>query len=232
VVSVTLAGEWHQGRSRGDGMMRVFRDLVVRPVVLAVAGCALAVLVIGALLGRLLPGNPFAETTAVRSSPVVLRSITKLSRYEAASGSFQVIVTVRTSSKNVPAALEGSQTVVVGQGSDIAYVDFTGLGGSDVRAAGTAVTVSLPRPRLEPAVLNLAQSHVFTQQEGLLNRLSGLVSGDSGTADQAAYVSAQHQVQAAAQHSPLLAEARRNTTAMLDGMLTGLGFARVTVTYK
>ena len=85
---------------------------------------------------------------------------------------------------------------------------------------------------LLPAVLNPAQSHVFTQQEGLLNRISGLVTGDSGAADQAAYVSAQRQVQAAAQHSPLLAEARRNTTAMLDGMLTGLGFTRVTVTYK
>jgi hypothetical protein len=213
-------------------MARVFRDLVVRPLVLAVAGCVLAVLVIGALLGRLLPGNPFAQTTTVRSSPVVLRSITRLSRYEAASGSFQVMTTLRTGSKSLPAVLEGSQTVVVGQGSDVAYVDFTGLGRGDVRVSRNAVTVSLPRPRLEPAVLNLAQSHVFTQQEGLLNRISGLVTGDSGAADQAAYVAAQRQVQAAAQHSPLLAEARRNTTAMLDGMLTGLGFTRVTVTYK
>jgi hypothetical protein len=213
-------------------MGRVLRDLIIRPVVLAVAGCGLAVLVLGALLGRLVPHNPFAETTSVRSSPVVLRSITRLSRYEAASGSFQVMTTLRTSSKGLPAVLEGSQTVVVGQGSDIAYVDFSGLGQGDVQVAGTTVTISLPRPRLDPAVLNLAQSHVFTQQEGLLNRLGSLVGGDSGTASRAAYMAAQHQVQAAAQRSPLAAQARRNTTAMLDGMLTGLGFTRVTVTYK
>jgi hypothetical protein len=213
-------------------MARLLRDLVVRPVVLAVAGCALAVLVIGVLLGRLLPGNPFAETATVRSSPVVLRSITRLSRYEAASGSFQVIVTLRTGSKDLPAVIEGSQTVIVGQGSDIAYVDFSGLDQGDVRISGTAVAVSLPRPRLEPAVLDLRQSHVFTQQEGLLNRLGGLVNGASDSAGQAAYVAAQRQIQAAAQHSELLGEARRNTTAMLAGMLTGLGFARVTVTYR
>ena len=100
-----------------------------------------------------------------------------------------------------------------------------------MRVSGTAVTVSLPQPRLEPAVLDLRQSHVFTQQEGLLERLSGLVDGASDT-DQAAYIAAQRQIQAAARHSALLAEARRNTTAMLAGMLTGLGFARVTVTYR
>ena len=161
----------------------------------------------------------------------MLRSITRLSRYEAASGSFQVVVTLRTGSKGLPAVIEGSQTVFVGQGSDIAYVNFSGLDRGDVRVSGTAVTVSLPRPRLEPAVLYLRQSHVFTQQEGLLERLSGLVDGVLDT-DQAAYIAAQRQIQAAAQHSALLAEARRNTTAMLAGMLTGLGFARVTVAYR
>jgi hypothetical protein len=42
---------------------------------------------------------PFAETTTVRSQPVILKSITNLSRYEAASGSFEVVVdlTKRTS---------------------------------------------------------------------------------------------------------------------------------------
>jgi hypothetical protein len=212
-------------------MARLLRDLLVRPVALAVTGGVLAVLVIGALLGRLLPGNPFAETTTQDSSPVVLRSITKLSRYEAASGSFQVLVTMRTSSKGLPAVIEGSKTVFVGQGSDVAYVDFAGLGRGDVRVGGSTVAVSLPRPRLEPAVLDLGQSHVITEQEGLLERLSGLVNGASDT-DQAAYIAAQRRIQAAARASSLVAEARRNTTAMLAAMLTGLGFARVTVTYR
>jgi hypothetical protein len=41
----------------------------------------------------------------------------------------------------------------------------------------------------------------------------------------------QHKIQTAARHSPLLAEAERNTRAMLDGMLSSLGFHRITVTF-
>ncbi len=33
------------------------------------------------------------------------------------------------------------------------------------------------------------------------------------------------------QQSPLLTHAQKNTTAMLDGMLTSLGFQHVTVTF-
>ena len=39
------------------------------------------------------------------------------------------------------------------------------------------------------------------------------------------------QLQAAAQRSPLLADACRNTTAMLTSLLHGLGFRRATVTF-
>src|ERR1700683_4690669 len=57
---------------------------------------AIAVLIAGVLVlsaVHLLPQlrNPFAETTTDRSGPVLLKSITALSRYEAASGSFQVV---------------------------------------------------------------------------------------------------------------------------------------------
>src|SRR3982074_2075167 len=38
--------------------------------------------------------NPFSQTTTERSSPVVLKSIVQLSRYEAASGNFQVVVDI------------------------------------------------------------------------------------------------------------------------------------------
>ncbi len=38
-------------------------------------------------------------------------------------------------------------------------------------------------------------------------------------------------IQTAAQQSPLLTEAQNNTAAMLDGMLTSLGFQHVTVTF-
>jgi Protein of unknown function (DUF4230) len=174
--------------------------------------------------------NPFTETTTERSGPVVLKSITELSRYEAASGSFQVVVDLTKSTSFLPSFIAGSQTLFVGDGTDIAYVDFAGLKGPDLRVSKnrTAVTVSLPQPQLEPAVLNTKQSYVFAQQQGLVNRLDNFFGGNPNS-QQAVYISAQRHIEAAARRSPLLADARQNTQAMLTGMLGALGFQHVTV---
>ncbi|HET9971014.1 MAG TPA: hypothetical protein VFQ68_22440, partial [Streptosporangiaceae bacterium] len=61
-------------------------------IVAAIVAVIVLIVVLSAV--HLLPQlrNPFAETTTVRSQPVILKSITNLSRYEAASGSFQVVV--------------------------------------------------------------------------------------------------------------------------------------------
>ncbi|MGH3399517.1 MAG: DUF4230 domain-containing protein [Streptosporangiaceae bacterium] len=174
--------------------------------------------------------NPFTETTTERSGPVVLKSITELSRYEAASGSFQVVVDLTKSTSFLPSFIAGSQTLFVGDGTDIAYVDFSGLKGPDLLVSRnrTAVTVSLPQPQLEPAVLNTKQSYVFAQQQGLVNRLDNFFGGNPNS-QQAVYISAQRHIEAAARRSPLLANARQNTQAMLTGMLGALGFRHITV---
>jgi Protein of unknown function (DUF4230) len=174
--------------------------------------------------------NPFTETTTERSGPVVLKSITELSRYEAASGSFQVVVDLTKSTSFLPSFIAGSQTLFVGDGTDIAYVNFAGLKGPDLRVSRnrTAVTVSLPQPQLEPAVLNTKQSYVFAQQQGLVNRLDNFFGGNPNS-QQAVYISAQRHIEAAARRSPLLADARQNTQAMLTGMLGALGFQHITV---
>jgi len=200
----------------------------------AVAIVAVAVLIIVLAAVSLLPRlhNPFGETTSVRSQPVLLKSITALSRYQAASGSFQVVVNLTQKANLLPAFLEGSQTLFVGQGSEIAYVDFGRLKGSAIQLSAnrTAVTIRLPRAQLEPAVLNVKQSYVFAQQQGLLNRIGNFFSGNPNS-EQQVYVLAQQKIQTAARQSPLLAEAQRNTTGMLTGMMRSLGFQRVTVTY-
>jgi hypothetical protein len=174
--------------------------------------------------------NPFTETTTERSGPVVLKSITELSRYEAASGSFQVVVDLTKSTSFLPSFIAGSQTLFVGDGTDIAYVDFSGLKGPDLRVSRnrTAVTVSLPQPQLEPAVLNTRQSYVFAQQQGLVNRMDNFFGGNPNS-QQAVYIAAQRHIEAAARRSPLLANARQNTQAMLTGMLGALGFRHITV---
>ncbi len=202
-------------------------------VIAAVVALAVVALVASAV--HLLPQlrNPFAETTTDRSQPVLLKSITALSRYEAASGSFQVVVNLSQKTAFLPGFLEGSQTLFLGQGTDIAYVDFSHLKGKNLQVSPdrTAVTVRLPSPQLEPAVLNVQQSYVFAQQQGLLNRIGNFFSGNPNS-QQAVYELAQQKISDAAKSSPLVAEAKTNTRGMMDGMLHSLGFSQVTVIFE
>ena len=213
--------------SRGRGLAGCLAGLAA-----AVAVIVAGVLVLSAV--HLLPQlrNPFAESTTVRSEPVLLKSITSLSRYEAASGSFQVIVDLSRKARYLPSFIEGTDTLFVGQGTVIAFVNFSQLGSNDIRVSPgkTAVTVRLPEPRLEPAALNIRRSYVFAQQQGLLNRIGNFFSGNPNSQRQV-YLAAQQKIQAAAAHSPLLAQAKSNTRGMLTGMLHSLGFSRVTVIF-
>jgi len=217
-------------------MLRIRRGqggLLARLAVAAATVVAVAVLVIALSAVHLLPQlrNPFAEKTTVTSQPVLLKSITALSRYEAASGSFQVVVDLSQHSL-LPSFLQGSETLFIGQGTDIAFVNFAQLKGQALRVSAdrSAVAVTLPRAQLEPAVLNVRQSYVYAQQRGLLNRIGDFFGGNPN-GQQQVYVAAQQKISAAARHSPLLAEAERNTRAMLNGMLGSLGFKRVTVSF-
>ena len=199
--------------------------------VVALASVAVLLLVLSAV--RLLPQlrNPFGETTTITSQPVLLKSITALSRYEAASGTFQVVVDL-TQHSLLPSFLQGSETLFIGQGTDIAFVDFGQLKGRAIQVSDSrsAVTVTLPPAQLEPAVLNVKQSYVYAQQQGLLNRIGNFFGGNPNSQQQV-YIAAQQKIQTAARRSPLLAEAERNTRAMLNGMLSSLGFHRITVTF-
>jgi hypothetical protein len=212
----------------------VTRSLAGKLIGLAAAIAAVIAALIVASAVHLLPQlrNPFGETTTVRSGPVLLKSITALSRYEAASGSFQVVVNLSQHASFIPSFLEGSDTLFIGQGTEIAYVDFGHLSGSAIRVSAdrTSVTVDLPKAQLQPAVLNVSQSYVFAEQQGLLNRVGNFFSGNPNSQQQV-YILAQQKIETAARKSPLLSEAQRNATGMLDGMLHSLGFRQVTVRF-
>jgi len=200
-------------------------------VIAAIVAVVLLLLVLSAV--RLLPQlrNPFETHTTVRSQPPLLKSITSLSRYEAASGSFQVVVDLSRQVTFVPSFLAGSQTLFIGAGTVTAYVDFAGLKGAAITtSAGSSVTIRLPRARLEPAVLNVSQSYVFAEQQGVVNRIADFFAGNPNS-QQAVYIAAEQRINAAAKASPLLADAQRNTTAMLDGMLTSLGYRHIAIVY-
>jgi hypothetical protein len=212
---------------RGEGLVGRLAGLAA-----AVAAVLAGVLVLSAV--HLLPQlrNPFTETTTDRSQPVLLKSITALSRYEAASGSFQVVVDLSKRTAFLPSFIEGSDTLFVGQGTEIAVVDFSQLGAKAIRVSADrkTVTVDLPGAQLEPAVLDVRQSYVYAQQQGLLNRIGNFFSGNPNSQQQV-YILAQQKIETAAKQSPLVTEAEKNTRSMLDGMLRSLGFQRVTVTF-
>ncbi len=176
--------------------------------------------------------NPFAESTQETSGPVLLQSVQQLSRYEAASGTFQVVVDISTNSSILPSFLEGSDTMFIGVGNDNAYVDFAHLKGNDVQISSDrrSATLTVGPAQLEPATLDVQQSYVYAQQQGLFTRVNQFVSGNPNS-QQSLYELAQKQIQAAAGKSELITDAERNTRTMLVSLLQSLGFQNITVNF-
>src|SRR3954447_23129460 len=176
--------------------------------------------------------NPFGETTKDRSAPVVLNSIQNLSRYEAASGNYQVVVDLEKDAKFLPGALRGERTLFVGNGTVDAYVDFShiGNGALTVDKARDTVTVRMPHAQLEKTNLDPKHSYVFARQRGLFNRFGDFFSSNPNQQQQM-YVLASQKIQDAAKTGELAQRADTNTKLMLTNMLTALGYTHVTVTF-
>ncbi|SNS93918.1 Protein of unknown function [Actinomadura meyerae] len=210
---------------------RAPRRGLLTPLVLVVATVALVLLAQQALRG--LPGwlNPFAEETKDRSGPVLLKSIRDLHRYEAASGSFQVIVDLEKDAKFLPGSLRGKRTLFVGNGTVDAYVDFSQLasGAVKVNEDRTAATITLPRAQLEKTNLDTKTSYVYATERGLIDRFGDFFSSNPNNQQQL-YVLAAQKIQTAAGQSGLTQRADANTKTMLENMLKALGFTTVTVT--
>ncbi|MFD0900931.1 DUF4230 domain-containing protein [Actinomadura sediminis] len=200
--------------------------LVLATAVVVVVGLQL-------LRGLGLPGwaNPFATETKDRSGPVLLKSIQDLRRYEAASGSFQVIVDLEQDAKFLPGSLRGKRTLFVGNGTVDAYVDFSALGSGAIRvnADRTAATITLPPARLERTSLDTENSYVHATERGLFDRFGDFFS-ENPNDQQRLYVLASQKIQDAAAKSGLRERADANTRSMLTNMLRALGFTTVTFT--
>ncbi|MCW2860345.1 MAG: hypothetical protein JWP48_2053 [Actinoallomurus sp.] len=207
-----------------------------RPVLRAIAVVIVLVALVFAGLQAIhkLPHwlNPFGETTKDRSAPVVLNSIQNLSRYEAATGNYQVVVDLEKDAKFLPGALRGERTLFVGNGNVDAYVDFSHIanGALTVDKAHNTVTIRMPHAQLEKANLDPKHSYVFARQRGLFNRFGDFFSSNPNQQQQL-YVLASQKIQDAANASGLTQRADANTKSMLMNMLRALGFKTVTVTF-
>ncbi|MEU9139757.1 DUF4230 domain-containing protein [Streptomyces sp. NPDC048404] len=208
---------------RMPGWAKVVSAFVLVLVVLF-AGLRLAVL----------PGlrDVFGTETHDNSGPTLLKSIQDMSRYDAASGNFQVVVDLEKDAKYLPDAVRGTRTLYVGAGTVDAYVDLGRIDGKDVTVNDdrTSATLRLPHAALGKPALDPDHSYAVSKQRGLLDRLGDVFSDNPNDERAVQRLAAQH-IGKAAKDSRLTARAEENTTSMLEGLLRSLGFTDVTVTY-
>ena len=199
---------------------------------------AAAIVALVVLAPALIPAlNPFKEKTVDRSGPVLLKSLENLSEYRAASANLQVVVDVEQDTDLVPSFIKGERTLFVAAGNVDAAVDFGGLARSPgaVRVSDDRkeVALTLPSARLTEARLDQARSRVFARDRGALDRIGEALSDDGGADQHELYVLAERKLTEAAASDPtLLQTAERNTRSMLEGMMRGLGFDKVTIRFE
>jgi hypothetical protein len=201
--------------------------------VLTAIAVVLAVLFAG-LRWSLIPGlkDLFGTETHDRTGPALLESIQDISRYEAATGNFQVVVDLEKDAKFLPDAIRGSRTLYVGAGTVDSYVDLGKVDDGDVTVNEdrTAATLKLPHASLAKPALDADRSYAVSKQRGLFDRLGDLFS-DNPNSEQAVQKLAVRHIGDAAKESGLNARAETNTTRMLQGLLHSLGFEKVRVSY-
>ncbi|NJP48733.1 DUF4230 domain-containing protein [Streptomyces sp. SBST2-5] len=204
-----------------------------RVKVLSAVVLLFAVLLAGIrLLGLPGPKDVFGTGSRDRGGPAPLRSVQDISRHEAASGSFQVVVGPEKDAEYLPDALRGSRTPYVGAGSVDGCV-VLGKAGADAVGADedrTAAPLRLPHARLgHPAPVPECSSAV-SKQRGPFDRL-GDPFPDNPDGEQAVRKLAVRHIGDAAKESGLPARAEADTTEMLRGPLRSLGFEDVRITY-
>jgi hypothetical protein len=201
-----------------------------------VALAAAGLIAVVALLPTLVPSlNPFRSETNDRSGPVLLKSLEDLSQYRAASANLQVVVDVEQDARLLPSFLKGERTLFVAAGTVDAAIDFSGLskqrGALTVSDDRKAVSITLPAATLTEPRIDPSRSRVYDRDRGLFDRVED-VFADNPADEQPLYELAERKLgEAAASDPELRRRAQDNTKRMLEGMMRGLGFERVTIAF-
>lgn len=206
--------------------------LVVGVLVVALSA---AFLLVTSGLERL---NPFRDgvvqqTTVDRSGPAVLRAVTDLGEFRAASGYYELVVDVEKDVSYVPSFLAGRRVLFVAAGSVDVGVDLRGLGEGSivVDATRTGATITLPKPVLSTPRVDVDRSYVYSRESGVLDKVRDAVGGGPTEEKELYSLASRRLAEAAAATGELTTRAETNTRAMLQGLLRPLGFTRVTVVF-
>lgn len=201
--------------------------------VLAAAVAVAAVVPFGAQVAALPSwGNPFAQHSVENSTVPLLTAMRDVAQYRAATGTFQVLVDIERDTPNIPSIISGEHTTLFATGHVDGIVDFSRLGDDRVVVSPDRqfVTITLPAPVLERAIVDPVQSRIVGRERGVIDRLTGVFE-NTPDGDQELYALAAQRLDAAARGSDLAARSEQNTRAMLTTLATSLGFQRVTVIF-
>lgn len=199
---------------------------LVRAAVAGAALLAVLALVVGWLVPQL---NPFRTETIDRSGPALLKSLTDLSEYHAATGHYEAVVDIENDTQWLPDLVSGERILYVGKGDVDALVRFDTLDATRVTVSAdrTGVSVKLPSPTVGKPTLDVANSYVYDLDFGLINKFTG------SDLEKRAQLKAIEQMSASAlQETKLLELAEQNTTSMLTGLFTSLGFTSVNISFN
>jgi hypothetical protein len=183
--------------------------------------------------------NPFRdgivqEETVDRSGPAVLRSISDLGEFHAASGYYELVVDVEKDVRPVPSFLAGERTLFVAAGDVDVVVDFRDLKDDAVRvnADRTQAILTLPRPELAEPVINTDRSYVYQRDRGLVDRVRDAFGSNPGQEQELYALSKRKLAEAAARSAELTQRGETTTRTMLVGLLRSLGFTDVQVRFE
>ena len=209
------------------GLIRLV--LLVAFLAVLVVGAAKIPGVVGDKVGEYLSAlNPFGEETVDRTGPSVLKSLSGLSDFKAASAYYETVVDLEDDTKNLPSFISGERVIYVGKGEVEAIVDFGELDERrvDVSEDGTALTVALPVPTVGEPRLDLESSYVAHRDRGLINGFKG-----SDLEREAQLKAIEQMTTAATGEGNLIDLAKESTTTMLRGLFGSLGYTNITITF-
>lgn len=177
--------------------------------------------------------NPFRSETKYTDHSSLLVDLRDVSRFEAATGQFQVLVDVEKDVRYVPSFLAGEHVTFVAEGDVNAVVDFSDLSEGAVKVSkdGKSVTITLPDPTLSKPRIDPDNTRVMSSDKGVANRVGDAVSGKRSD-DQPLYKEANRKIARAASQSELISRARTNTKKMLKALLKDLGYDDVTIIFR
>jgi hypothetical protein len=240
-VDPALRGPTGPSPDRRDPVQREPRRQMPRSLVAALVVGVLVIcgaVALNITTGALQKLNPFSNgvvqnRTIDRSGPAVLKAITDLGDFRAASGYYELVVDVEKDVKPVPSFLAGERVLFIAAGTVEVGVDLRGLstGSVVVDDARTSATLTLPKPTLSPPSLNVERSYIYSQQRGLIDRLKDAVGDNAGDQQELYAVASRRLAEAAAKSDELTTRGETNTRSMLEGLLRSLGFTDVTVNF-